>query len=84
MIIADPKASEILVYDAATKQEIKRIKVAGAPVGFALSPDEKRVFVSLVGAAKAALVDLETGSVVGSVAVGIAPDGIVWIGGQKK
>jgi YVTN family beta-propeller protein len=83
VIIADPKASEMLVYDAASRQEIKRFKVAGAPVSFALSPDEKRAFVSLVGAAKAALLDLETGSVVGSVPVGIAPDGIVWLAGQR-
>lgn len=36
-----------------------------------------------VGAAKAALVDLETGGVIGSVATGAAPDGIVWLGGKR-
>jgi YVTN family beta-propeller protein len=83
VFIADPKASEILVYDASTKAEIKRFKIAGAPVCFALSPDEKRAFVSLVGWARAALIDLETGETLGSVKTGVAPDGIVWLGGKR-
>lgn len=83
VVIADPKASEMLIYNARTKQEIKRIKVSGAPDTFALSSDERRAFVSLVGAAKAALVDLETGEILGSVPTGIAPDGIVWVGGRR-
>ena len=73
----------MLVYDANTKAEIKRIKIAGAPVGFALSPNEKRAFVSLVGAAKAALVDIETGEILGSVKTGVHPDGIVWLGARR-
>lgn len=79
VIVADPRTSEIIVYEAATAQEIRRIPVAGGPVSFSFSPDEKRVAVSLLNVAKAAIVELESGAVIGTVSVGNVPDGIAWV-----
>ena len=79
VIVVDPRTSEVIIYEAATAREIKRIPVAGGPVSFAFSPDEKQIAVSLLNIAKAAIVYLESGKVLGTVPVGNVPDGIVWI-----
>lgn len=79
VVIVDPRTSEVIVYEATTVQELKRIAVQGSPVSFAFSPDEKQIAVSLLNIAKAAIVDLETGKVLGTVPVGNVPDGIVWV-----
>ncbi len=34
VIIIDPRTSELLIYDAVTRQEIKRISIPGGPVSF--------------------------------------------------
>ena len=82
-VVADPRTSEVIVYDSATTREIKRIAVPGGPVSFAFDPDEKQIAVSLLNIAQAAIVDLESGKVLGAVPVGNVPDGIVWTKAQK-
>ncbi len=79
VVIVDPRTSEVIVYEAATAQELKRISVPGGPVSFAFSPDEKQIAVSLLNIAKAAIVDLESAKVLGTVSTGNVPDGIVWV-----
>lgn len=75
-LAADPKGGELIIFDAKSRAEVKRI---ASPVSFALSADEKRDFVSLVHASKAGLVDLENGTVLVAVLTGVPPDDIVWI-----
>ena len=83
VVVVDPRTSEVIVYEAVTAREIKRISVEGGPVSFAFSPDERRIAVSLLNIAKAAIVDLESGNVLGTVPVGNVPDGIVWTKTRK-
>ena len=33
VLVSDPVAGELVVYDSASHQEVKRIKIGGAPVG---------------------------------------------------
>ena len=79
VIVVDPRASELIIYDAVKAQEIKRVKIPGGPVSFAFSPDEKQVVVSLLNVGKAAVVDLESGNILGFVQIGLVPDGIAWV-----
>ncbi|HEX8637214.1 MAG TPA: YncE family protein, partial [Pyrinomonadaceae bacterium] len=79
VVAVDPRTSEVIVYEAARAQELKRIPVPGGPVSFAFSPDEKQIAVSLLNIAKAAIVDLENAKVLGTIPVGNVPDGIIWV-----
>ncbi len=79
VVIVDPRTSEVIIYEAATSQEVKRIPVPGGPVSFAFSPNEKQIAVSLLNVAQAAIVDLENAKVLGTVSTGNVPDGIVWV-----
>ncbi|HVF30723.1 MAG TPA: hypothetical protein VNA22_07110, partial [Pyrinomonadaceae bacterium] len=71
---------EILIIDAATKKEAKRIKLDSNPMGIAFSADGKVAFVSVVQPDLVLKINLETGQVLGSVDTGKAPDGVAVAG----
>jgi DNA-binding beta-propeller fold protein YncE len=69
-------AGNIVVYDAATRNEIKKIDAGGGVGGMLMQPDGTRAF----GSARTGVVviDLKTLEVVGRVDVGPNPDGVAW------
>jgi DNA-binding beta-propeller fold protein YncE len=71
---------EILILDAATRKEVRRIKLESVPLGIAFSADGKLAFVSVVEPDLILKINLETGAVLGRVDVGKAPDGIAVAG----
>ena len=78
VLVSDPPANEVLVYDAATREIVKRIATPEGPSGIVVVPDGKRAFVACAGAGKVVAIDLETLAVTGSVATGNVPDGMAW------
>ena len=70
------ETKELLIIDAATKKEVKRIKLESIPLGIAFSTDGKIAFVSAGQPDLVLKIDLETGQVLGSVDTGKVPDGI--------
>ena len=78
VLIPDPVGGELIVFDAQTRKERKRIKLAGGTVGVAVAADSKRAYVALQEAGSVAAVDLEKMEVVGKVETGKGPDGIAW------
>ena len=71
---------ELLVIDAATKKEVKRIKLESVPLGIVFSVDGKTAFVSVVEPDLVLKINLESGEVLGRVDSGKAPDGIAVAG----
>lgn len=78
VLVSDPPANEVLVYDAATRAIVKHITTPEGPSGIVVTPDGKRAFVACAGAGKVVAIDLETLEVTGSVATGNVPDGMAW------
>ena len=78
VLVSDPPANEVLVYDAATREIVKRIATPEGPSGIVVVPDGKRAFVACAGAGKVVAIDLESLAVTGSVATGNVPDGMAW------
>jgi DNA-binding beta-propeller fold protein YncE len=78
VLVSDPPANEVLVYDAATREIVKRIATPEGPSGIVVVPDGKRAFVACAGAGKVVAIDLETLAVTGAVATGNVPDGMAW------
>jgi DNA-binding beta-propeller fold protein YncE len=66
----------IIVFDAASRAELKRIDAGGGVGGMVMQPDGARAF----GSSRTGLVviDLKTLEVVGRIDVGPNPDGVAW------
>jgi DNA-binding beta-propeller fold protein YncE len=73
---AAPGTGHIIVFDAATRAEVKRIDAGGGVGGMVMQPDGARAY----GSARTGVVviDLKTLEVVGRVDVGPNPDGVAW------
>ena len=70
----------IIVFDAATRKEVKAIPTGGGVGGLLMQPDGTRAY----GSSRAGVVaiDLKTLSVAGTIDVGPNPDGLAWANGQ--
>lgn len=79
VLIADERANEVVVFDAATRTAVKRIGVA-VPIGILITPDSRRAFVASPDAHKVSVIDLETLELIASMSPGKEPDGMAWVG----
>lgn len=73
---APPAPGNIVVYDAATRTEIKRIDAGGGVGGLLMQPDGARAFGS--SSAGVVVIDLAKLEVVGRIDAGRNPDGLAW------
>jgi YVTN family beta-propeller protein len=78
VLISDPGANEVVVFDATTKEVTKRVTTAEGPSGILIAPDGKRAFVACSGAGVVQILDLATLSITASVATGNQPDGMAY------
>lgn len=69
---------DLVVYDAATRKEFKRVQIGHGAAGILVEPDGKRAFVSCGPDNYVAVVDLSTWQVVGHIDAGGEPDGLAW------
>ena len=80
VLISDVPSNQVLVYDAATRQLVKKIDTDAGPSGILIAPDGKRAFIACSNAGTVALLDLDTLTITSSVATGNQPDGMAWAG----
>ena len=76
--VSDPGMNEIVIFDAATGNVVKKITTADGPSGIVFTPDGKRLFVACTYAAKVQVIDTATWSIAGEVATGTEPDGLAY------
>lgn len=67
-----------IVVDAASRKEIKRIKLGHGAAGIQMQPDGSRVFVACSRDNYIAVIDLRTLEVTSHLDVGTEPDGLAW------
>jgi YVTN family beta-propeller protein len=82
-LISDLGGTEVIVIDAATRQEIKRIDVGGGAAGIQMSPDGSRAFAAVGSLNGVAIIDLKTLLMTGRIATGPGPDGLAWVTGSR-
>ena len=82
-LISDLGGTEVIVMDAATRQEIKRIDVGGGAAGIQMSADGSRAFAAVGSQNGVAIIDLKTLSMTGRIATGPGPDGLAWVTASK-
>ncbi|HWE86861.1 MAG TPA: YncE family protein [Terracidiphilus sp.] len=69
---------DLVVYDAASRKEFKRVPIGHGAAGILIDPVANRAFVSCGPDNYVAVVDLKTLEVTGHIDVGGEPDGLAW------
>jgi YVTN family beta-propeller protein len=69
---------DLVVYDAASRKELKRVKIGHGAAGILVDPQGNRAFVSCGPDNYVAVIDLKTLDVTGHIDVGGEPDGLAW------
>lgn len=79
VLVSDTDGDEVVVLDAETHQQIKRIKTGGHPEGIQMTPDGSRAFVALAQEGAVAEIDLNTLTVSSKLQIGPDADGMAWV-----
>jgi YVTN family beta-propeller protein len=69
---------DLVIYDAATRKEYKRVKIGHGAAGILMDRDGNRAFVACTPDNYVAVVDLTSLKVTGHIDVGGEPDGLAW------
>ncbi len=78
VLVSDLDANELVVLDAASRKEIKRLALGKTPLGILMAPDRSRAFVAVNGDNYVAVVDLVSLTETGRIPTGNGPDGMAW------
>jgi YVTN family beta-propeller protein len=78
VLISDLGSNDLVVVDAASRKEVKRIKLGGGSAGILMEPNGSRAFVAVGSENGLSVIDLKTLEVAGHVDTGPGPDGLGW------
>ena len=78
VLISDNTGNELVVLDAATRKQIKRLKLGNKVTKFQVEPDGSRVYVANADDNIVVTIDMKTFQEVGRFTTGIDPDGMAW------
>jgi len=78
VLISSLGDSDLVIYDAASRKEFKRIKIGHGAAGILMQPDGARAYVSCGPDNYVAVIDLKTWEVTGHIDAGGEPDGLAW------
>jgi YVTN family beta-propeller protein len=73
---------DLVVYDTASRKEVKRIKIGHGAAGILMQPDGSRAFVACGPDNYVAIIDLKSLEVAGHIDAGGEPDGLAWASRQ--
>ena len=78
VLISTLGGSDLAVLDAATRREVRRVKLGGGAAGIQMDPNGSRAFVACTQISSVAVVDLKNLTVSGHIDAGQEPDGLAW------
>ncbi|MGB2621848.1 MAG: YncE family protein [Candidatus Acidiferrum sp.] len=78
VLISTLGGPDLVIYDPATRKEIKRLPIGHGAAGIEMQPDGARAYVSCTPDNYVAVIDLKTLEVVGHIDAGPEPDGLAW------
>jgi len=78
VLVSDLDGNEVIVIDAASRKEVKRIAMGRTPEGILMAKDGSRAYVAEAGENRIAIIDLKTLEVTGHLTTGNGPDGMAW------
>jgi len=78
VFISSLRGGDLVVYDAASRKESKRVAIGHGAAGILVDADGGRVFVACTPDNYVAVVDMKTLTVTAHIDVGGEPDGLAW------
>jgi YVTN family beta-propeller protein len=79
VFVSTLRGPDVVVLDAASHREQKRIRTGRGAAGMQMQPDGSRVYVSCTPDDYVAVIDLATLEVTGRIDAGKQPDGLAWV-----
>jgi DNA-binding beta-propeller fold protein YncE len=77
-LISSLGGSDLVILDASSHKEIKRLKIGRGAAGIQMQPDGSRAFVACTPDNYIAVIDLKSLEVVSHIDAGPEPDGMAW------
>jgi YVTN family beta-propeller protein len=78
VLISSLGGSDLVIYNAATRTEFKRVKIGHGAAGIQMQPDGFRAFIACTPDNYVVVLDLKTLEVTGHIDAGGEPDGLAW------
>jgi YVTN family beta-propeller protein len=78
VLISSLGNGDLVIYDAASRKEFRRVKIGHGAAGILMDPDGTRAFIACGPDNYVAVLDLKTFEVTGHIDVGGEPDGLAW------
>ena len=78
VLISSLRGGDLVVYDAVTRKEWKRVPIGHGGAGILIDPNSARAFVACTPDNFIAVIDLKTWTVTGHIDAGGEPDGLAW------
>jgi len=78
VLISSLGDSNLVIYDAVSRTEFKRLKIGHGAAGILMQPDGSRAFIACGPDNYVAVLDLKTLEVTGRIDAGGEPDGMAW------
>jgi DNA-binding beta-propeller fold protein YncE len=78
VLISSLRDGDLVIYDAASRKESKRVNIGHGAAGILMDADGARAFIACSPDNYVAIVDLKTLEVTGHLDVGGEPDGLAW------
>jgi YVTN family beta-propeller protein len=78
VFISTLQGPDLTIFDAATRTEVKRVKVGRGAAGIQMQPDGARAFVACTPDGYVTVIDLKSLEVTGHLDAGKQPDGMAW------
>jgi len=69
---------DLVVIDASTRKEVKRVKIGRGAAGILMQPDGLRAYVACTPDDYVAVIDVKALEMTGKIPVGKQPDGLAW------
>ena len=70
--------SDLVVLDASTRKEVKRVPIGHGAAGILMQPDGQRAFLACTPDDYIVVIDLKSLTVTGKITAGKQPDGLAW------
>jgi YVTN family beta-propeller protein len=78
VLISSLRDGDLVIYEAASRKEFKRVKIGHGAAGILMDPGGNRAFIACGPDNYVAVLDLKTLDVTSHVDVGGEPDGLAW------
>jgi YVTN family beta-propeller protein len=78
VLISSLRSGDLVIYDAGSRKEFKRVNIGHGAAGILMDPDGARAFIACSPDNYVTILDLKTLSVTGHLDVGEEPDGLAW------